>query len=93
MCGEMYETALEGIEAINYIENTTVLSAKKTIGTRIIIFNPKDEIVKSIRDRSIVNFIQESCWRCIEKMSDNSGIYINEEKVKVPKFKPFEKEY
>lgn len=92
-CGEMYEIAFEGEEAIRYIADATGLSAKKSVGTRVIIFNPKEEIIKSIKDGSIVSFIQESWWRCIEKMPDNSGIYINGKRVEVPKFKPFEREY
>jgi len=79
--GQIYDMAFEASEAKQKIKEWTGLDEKKSIGTRIIICNPRPEIVKSIRSNSIVKYIQENWWRCISKMEGSSGIYVNNRKV------------
>ena len=91
--GEIFSKALENDDAKKYILETTGLSEKTAVGTRVIIFNPKKVICDSINDESIVDFIQESWWRCIEKMPLDCGIFINGNRVEVPVLPLCEHEY
>lgn len=91
--GIIYEKAFEGNDAKAFIQDITGLEEKKTVGTRIIVSNPKSEIYDSIESGDIIAFIQESWWRCIEKMPEDSGIYINGERVNVPVFDKHEHKY
>ncbi len=92
-CGTIYEVAFENDKAKKFIYEETGLSAKTTVGTRVIIVSPKSEICESIESKGIVDYIQESWWRCIEKMPSDSGIYVNGERVGKPKFNSFEHYY
>ena len=84
--GQIFERAYEGDEAKAYIFKITGLHAKETVGTRIIIINPKDEICDSISSGEIASYIQESWWRNIMKMPDDAGIYLNGTRISVPDF-------
>ncbi|MGE9965707.1 hypothetical protein ACQRAW_12925 [Fusicatenibacter saccharivorans] len=92
-CGTIYQTAFENDEARKFIVDNTGLPEKTTVGTRVIIVNPKEEICESINSGEIIDYIQESWWRCIEKMPEDSGIYINGKRVDFPEFLPFENKY
>lgn len=83
-CGQVMSTALEDNAAKNYIYNETGLPAKETVGTRIIIVSPQDELVESITTGSIIPFIQESWWLTINKMDADSCISVNGIPVTVP---------
>ena len=83
--GQVYSTAFEGDDAKKYIYENTGLSEKKTVGTRIIIESPKDELVNSITSSDIIPFIQESWWIIIQRFTDKSAITVNGVKVDVPK--------
>lgn len=83
-CGQVMSTALENNAAKNYIYNETGLPAKETVGTRIIIVSPQDELVESITTGSIIPFIQESWWLTINKMDADSCISVNGIPVTVP---------
>ena len=83
-CGQVMETALEDDEARKFIRNNTGMSEKTTVGTRVIIFSPKSELVDSIQDGSIIPFIQESWWLIIQKLPDDSAITVNGIPVSVP---------
>lgn len=85
--GNVMERAYEGDDARNYILDVTGLSEKDAVGTRIIIQNPKDEIIESINNGELIGFIQESWWRNIAKMGGNSGIFVQGEKVDIPDYK------
>ena len=91
--GQIFEKAFENDEAKKYIADVTGLKAKEQVGTRIIILNPKEEITEGIQSGEMRRYIQENWWRCIEKMPDNAGIYLNGERVDSPEFAEFEKQY
>lgn len=83
-CGQVMSMALEGEEARRYITENTGLPAKKTSGTRIIIENPKQELVEAIKTGSIIPYIQESWWLIIQKFDATSSISVNGTPVRVP---------
>lgn len=82
--GQVNSTAYEGDEAKKYIFDNTGLSEKKTVGTRIIIESPKEELVESINNGDIVPFIQESWWIIIQRLADDAAITVNGVEVNVP---------
>lgn len=82
--GQVNYIAYEGSEAKKYIKENTGLDEKKTIGTRIIIEDPKDELVESITSGEIVPLIQESWWLIIERLPEGSAITVNNVPVRVP---------
>lgn len=82
--GQVMETALEGDAARQFILEKTGMSEKTTVGTRIIIVSPKDELADSIQDGSIIPFIQESWWLIIQRLQDDSAITVNGVPVTVP---------
>ncbi len=82
--GRVMRKALEGYEAKKYIIDKTGLSEKMTVGTRIIIKDPQDELVESIENGKIVEFIQESWWLIIGRLDDTSSISINRTPVEIP---------
>lgn len=77
-------TAAEGDEAKKFIYDNTGMQEKTTIGTRVIIESPIDELADSIADKSIIPFIQESWWLIIQRLDENSAITVNGEPVLVP---------
>ena len=91
--GVIYERAFEDQDAKTFIHDITGLEEKKTIGTRVIIIKPKKIICDSIKSGDIIAFIQESWWKCIEKMSISEGIFINGERVNIPDFGEVEHKY
>ena len=82
--GQVYSVAFEGAEAKKYIADNTGLAEKTTVGTRIIIESPKQELVDSITSGEIIMFIQESWWLIIQRLTDDAAITINGIKVTVP---------
>ena len=82
--GQVNSIAYEGSEAKKYIKENTGLDEKKTIGTRIIIEDPKDELVESITSGEIVPLIQESWWLIIERLPAGSAITVNNVPITVP---------
>lgn len=82
--GQVYPVAFEDDEAKRFILDKTGLCEKKTIGTRIIIKSPKDELLSSIVSGEIIPFIQESWWRIIERLGKDAHISVNGEAVLVP---------
>lgn len=82
--GQVNSIAYEGSEAKKYIKENTGLDEKKTVGTRIIIEDPKDELVESITSGEIVPLIQESWWLIIERLPEGSAITVNNVPVRVP---------
>ena len=82
--GQVNSVAYENDEARKYILDNTGLPAKETVGTRIIIESPKDELVDSIESDEIIPFIQESWWIIIQRLSDDAAITVNGKKVVVP---------
>lgn len=82
--GQVNSTAYEGEEAKKYIKENTGLDEKKTVGTRIIIEKPKDELIESITSGEIVPLIQESWWLIIERLPEGSAITVNNVPITVP---------
>ena len=82
--GQVNSIAYEGSEAKKYIKENTGLDEKKTVGTRIIIEKPKDELVESITSGEIVPLIQESWWLIIERLREGSAITVNNVPITVP---------
>ena len=83
-CGQVMSVALEGDEAKKYIFDNTGLSEKKKTGTRVVIEMPNEELADSIRDGSIIPYIQESWWLIIQRFDKNSFISVNGTPVSVP---------
>ncbi|MDD2180956.1 MAG: hypothetical protein PHW32_01150 [Bacilli bacterium] len=65
----MFEKSHEGNQAKTFIFKETGLSEKITHGTRIIIVDPKREIIDSIRNGELIKHINETWWRIIYKYS------------------------
>lgn len=82
--GQVFDLALENDEAKEFIKKETGLSPKNSVGTRIIIKNPVDELIESIDNKTIENFIIESWWRIIERFGDNCSIRINGNEITLP---------
>ena len=82
--GQVHSIAYEGDAAKDFIFTNTGLSEKKTVGTRIIIESPENELVDSINSGSIIPFIQESWWIIIQRLTDDAAITVNGKKVDVP---------
>ena len=82
--GQVNFIAYEGDEAKKYILDNTGLSEKKTVGTRIIIESPKEELVDSITSGDIIPFIQESWWIIIQRLTGDAAITVNGKKIEVP---------
>lgn len=81
--------AYEDHEAKSYILEETLLSEKNTIGTRVIITNPIDDIVEAIKSKSILKDIEETWWRILQKYSATIELYDNDTylgKANVPEF-------
>lgn len=82
--GQVASVAYEGNEAKKFIFENTGLSEKTTVGTRIIIVSPKEELVNAINDGTIITDIQESWWIIIDRLKDDAAITVNGNKVTVP---------
>lgn len=83
-CGRVMETALEDDEARAFILEKTGLSAKTSVGTRVIIASPKAELSDAIQDGSIIPLIQESWWLIIQRLPEDAAITVNGIPVLVP---------
>lgn len=84
-----YPRALEGTSAKEFIYQQTGFDEKKGTGTRVIIVNPKDEILDGIIDKSILSAINETWWPIILKYNATIEIYNNDELIgigEVPEF-------
>ena len=82
--GQVYSLAFEDNAAKDFIRKYTGLPPKTSTGTRIIIENPKDEIVASINSGDMVKYIQESWWLIIDRLGNNSHISVGGVPVEVP---------
>ena len=81
--------ALEGDAAKKWIFDKTGLPEKTITGTRVIIINPKDEIMNDIKNKKILEYIGETWWRILYKYNADIEIYINDElvgKAEVPDY-------
>ena len=77
--------AFEGEEGKEYIKTKTGLDPISHVGTRIIICEPKEEIVESIKNGIMLRDIEETWWRIIPFLdSASTGIFLNGTKAKVP---------
>ena len=83
-CGQVNSVAYENDEAKKYINDNTGLSEKRSVGTRIIIESPKEDLVNSIVSGEIIPFIQESWWIIIQRLPNDAAITVNGAKVAVP---------
>ncbi len=72
---DINDGAFEGENAINYIKEKTGLDRKTTTGTRVIIVDPKDELILALRDGSLINDINETWWRIIDKYNASIELY------------------
>lgn len=61
------EEAYEMDSAKKFIYNETGLKHIRKFGSRIIIFNPVDELIEAIRNGEFINNIQETWWRILLK--------------------------
>lgn len=77
--------ALEGNEAKKFIKSKLGLDPIDHVGTRIIICDPKDEIIESIEDGTMLKNIEETWWRIFPYLtSEDNGIFLNGKKAKQP---------
>lgn len=84
-CGQVLPDSLTNEDAKKFIRDKTGLSEKKSTGTRIIIEKPREDLIDSIQNETIIPFIQESWWRIIERLKDGAAISVNGKEVLVPK--------
>lgn len=82
--GQIHMHAFEGDAAKQFISVKTGLPEKTTTGTRIIIVDPKQEIIDSINSGEMLQYIQESWWLIIKRLGKNSSISLNHVPVTVP---------
>ncbi len=75
---QMLDKANEGNKARDYIKYNTGLTEKTTTGTRIIICDPKSEIVEAILNGKILDYINETWWRIFEKYNADVEVYYND---------------
>ncbi len=84
-----YAKAYEGENAKEMLKKLTknYLSPLTKSGTRIIIVNPRDEIIKDINDGSFIKYIEETWWQILQKTEGK--IYVKTERslqeAKIPK--------
>ena len=83
---QMFNRALEEDEARKFIKEQTGLNPITHVGTRFIILNPSDEIVDSIlgEDKKLLKCVEETWWRIIKRLPEESGIYVQGQKARVP---------
>lgn len=90
-CGNIHKKAFEEDSAIAFIKDKTGFEPKDTVGTRIIIVEPKDELIKAIKNGEFVKSIQETWWIILKRLDQkSSAIIVNGVKVptiKHPKYK------
>lgn len=82
--GQVYDKAFEGKEAKEFIKNETGLEPKYTVGTRVIIQNPKQEIIDAIESGEMEKYIQESWWLIINRLPEGAHISLNGSAISVP---------
>lgn len=82
--GEVMQTALEDDAARQYILDKTGMPAKTTVGTRVIITSPKQELSDAIQNGDIIPYIQESWWLIIQRLTNDAAITVNGKPVTVP---------
>lgn len=71
--------AKEQKEAIDFIYEQTGFLEKESTGTRVIIVNPKQEILEGILNKEIINAINETWWPIILKYDADIKIYYKDE--------------
>ena len=83
---EMFDPALEEDVARNFIKENTGLEPITHKGTRFIILDPTDEIIDSIlgEDQKLLKCVEETWWRVIRRLPEESGIFVQGTKAKVP---------
>lgn len=83
---QMFDKALEEDEARKFIYEQTGLSPITHVGTRFIILNPLNDVVESIlgEDKKLLKCVEETWWRIIKRLPDESGIFVQGEKANVP---------
>lgn len=79
--GKVNPLALEGEDAKKYIFEKTGLLPKDSVGTRVIIAEPKEELINAINSGEIKKYIIESWWLIIERLDNDSCISVNGNKV------------
>jgi len=84
--GELFYPAKEGEEAKDFIFSSTGLNPLEKTGTRIIICNPRTELVETINDKTLKSYIEETWWRSVLMYPPSAFININGEIISYPKF-------
>lgn len=82
--GQVHKKAFENDKAEEFILREIGLKKKTTVGTRITIVNPKDELIDSINSGELIRYIQESWWLIIERLPNGSYISVNRIPVGLP---------
>ena len=73
--GQILEYALEEEEAKSFIFDETGISPKFSVGTRVIIPNPTDDLILDIENGNMEKYIQESWWISLQHLKDNAGVF------------------
>ena len=82
--GQVHSKAYENNDAKEFILRETGFGEKTTVGTRIIIDSPKQELVDAINSGSIIKNIQETWWRIIKRFDGDSKISVNGKSIDLP---------
>ena len=83
----------EGDDAKLLIKEKTGLDEKTTTGTRVIICNPKKEVVDYILSKKILDDTNETWWRIFEKYNAIIEVYNNDELLGVGEVPEIYKKY
>lgn len=82
--GNIHSTAFENEAARNFIEQSTGFAPRSEVGTRIIIRNPKSELIDAINSGEAEKDIQEIWWLVLKKLPDTASVMVNGKKISVP---------
>ncbi|MBI2429326.1 MAG: hypothetical protein HYV29_11140 [Ignavibacteriales bacterium] len=66
-----------GIEKLNYFTKG-LLSKPKQVGTRVIIVNPKKDVVEEFKNGKLENYIRETWWEILKDYNAHISIKIND---------------
>lgn len=80
--GTLLPLALEGEQAIDFLEMETGFSPRTLEGTSMIIPNPKKELIDAVNDGMLSKYISETWWRILLKY--DAKIFLNGSRINIP---------
>lgn len=82
--GNINSISFENDSAHDYIKQTTGLDPRTEVGTRVIIKNPKPELIVAINSGEIEKDIQEIWWLVLTKLPESAAIMVNGKNIGIP---------